>query len=91
MTSVSRYATQKMTAEQFEDRILREGESFFASHYDVKTGGATTAEATKVWNDARDKLIDLKQDEAIQIVKKAMGIAADVCIYTNNNLVVETI
>ena len=28
---------------------------------------------------------------AKEIVKKAMGIAADVCIYTNNNLVVETI
>jgi len=34
-------------------------------------------------------LIDVKGMNAEKIARKAMGIAADICVYTNNNLVVE--
>ncbi len=36
-------------------------------------------------------LIDQKGMSAEDIVKKAMGIAADICVYTNDNLVMEKI
>lgn len=39
---------------------------------------------------AAKALIDQKLD-AEEIGKKALGIAADICVYTNNNLTVETI
>ena len=36
-------------------------------------------------------LIDIDNLEAEEIARKAMRIAGDMCVYTNHNLVVETI
>ena len=36
-------------------------------------------------------LIDIKDLDAETIARKAMGIAADICVYTNNSLTVETL
>jgi ATP-dependent HslUV protease subunit HslV len=36
-------------------------------------------------------LLDVKGYEAVDIVKKAMAITADICIYSNNNITIETI
>jgi ATP-dependent HslUV protease subunit HslV len=36
-------------------------------------------------------LIDIKDLDAISVAKKAMSIAADICVYTNNNLTIETL
>ena len=36
-------------------------------------------------------LIDLEDMDAETIARKAMGIAADICVYTNNSLVIESL
>ncbi len=36
-------------------------------------------------------LVDQKDLEAIDIVKKSMRIASEICVYTNNNLVIESL
>ncbi len=36
-------------------------------------------------------LIDVKEISAEEIVKKSMKIASDLCVYTNNNLIIETL
>ena len=36
-------------------------------------------------------LIEIDGIEAEEIVKKSMKIAADLCVYTNNNLIIETL
>lgn len=36
-------------------------------------------------------LIDIKGLDALSVTKKAMSIAADICVYTNNNLTIETL
>lgn len=36
-------------------------------------------------------LIDLEDMDAEKIARKAMGIAADICVYTNNSLVIESL
>lgn len=36
-------------------------------------------------------LVDIKELDAEEIVKKSMKIAADLCVYTNSNIVIETI
>ncbi|HYM29992.1 MAG TPA: ATP-dependent protease subunit HslV [Candidatus Cybelea sp.] len=36
-------------------------------------------------------LIDLSDMDAEAIARKAMGIAADICVYTNNNIVIESL
>jgi len=36
-------------------------------------------------------LIEVDGMEAEEIVKKSMKIAADLCVYTNNNLIIETL
>jgi ATP-dependent HslUV protease subunit HslV len=40
---------------------------------------------------AASALIDLDDMDAESIARKAMGIAADICVYTNNNIVVESL
>jgi ATP-dependent HslUV protease subunit HslV len=40
---------------------------------------------------AAKALIDVKGMDAKKIVEKSMGIAADICVYTNNNLTIEEI
>ena len=36
-------------------------------------------------------LIDRDDMDAEAIARKAMGIAADICVYTNNNVIVESL
>ena len=36
-------------------------------------------------------LVDLDDLDARQIAEKAMGIAADICVYTNTNLTIESL
>ena len=36
-------------------------------------------------------LVDMDDMDAEAIARKAMGIAADICVYTNNNVVVESL
>ncbi|TVQ82497.1 MAG: ATP-dependent protease subunit HslV [Micavibrio sp.] len=48
----------------------------------IGSGGAYALSAARA-------LIDLKDMDAEKIVKKSMKIAADICVYTNNNLVIE--
>ncbi|MDX2082622.1 MAG: ATP-dependent protease subunit HslV [Rickettsiales bacterium] len=36
-------------------------------------------------------LIEIKEIDAEEIIKKSMKIAADLCVYTNNNLIIETL
>jgi ATP-dependent HslUV protease subunit HslV len=36
-------------------------------------------------------LVDLDDMDAEAIARKAMGIAADICVYTNNSLVLESL
>ena len=40
---------------------------------------------------AASALIDIDDMDAESIARKAMGIAADICVYTNNNIVVESL
>ncbi|MDA9231135.1 ATP-dependent protease subunit HslV [Rickettsiales bacterium] len=40
---------------------------------------------------AAKALIDIKDIEAEEIVRKSMKIASDLCVFTNNNLVIETL
>ena len=40
---------------------------------------------------AASALIDLDEMDAEAIARKAMGIAADICVYTNNALVIESL
>ena len=40
---------------------------------------------------AAKALIDIKGIEVEEIIKKSMKIASDLCIYTNNNIIIETI
>ena len=40
---------------------------------------------------AAKALVDIKDISAEEIVKKSMKIASDLCVYTNNNLVIETL
>jgi ATP-dependent HslUV protease, peptidase subunit HslV len=40
---------------------------------------------------AASALIDIDDMDAEAIARKAMGIAADICVYTNNNIVVESL
>ena len=40
---------------------------------------------------ARDRLMPLVYDELQRIARRAMAIAADICVYTNGNLTVESI
>jgi len=40
---------------------------------------------------AAKALIDVKGMEVEEIIKKSMKIAADLCVYTNNNIIIETI
>lgn len=40
---------------------------------------------------AAKALVDIKEIEVEEIVRKSMKIAADLCVYTNNNIVIETL
>lgn len=40
---------------------------------------------------AAKALIDIKSMNAVEIAKKSMAIAADLCVYTNNNVIIEEI
>jgi ATP-dependent HslUV protease subunit HslV len=40
---------------------------------------------------AAKALVDIKGMEVEEIIKKSMKIAADLCVYTNNNIIIETI
>lgn len=50
----------------------------------IGSGGAFALSAARA-------LVDLEAMSAEEIARKAMAIAADICIYTNENVVVETI
>jgi ATP-dependent HslUV protease, peptidase subunit HslV len=50
----------------------------------IGSGGAYALSAARA-------LIDLDEMDAEAIARKAMGIAADICVYTNNALVIESL
>ena len=50
----------------------------------IVSGGAYALSAARA-------LIDLDEMDAEAIARKAMGIAADICVYTNNALVIESL
>ncbi len=50
----------------------------------IGSGGAYAKSAAKA-------LLDVEQYNAEQIAKKAMNIAADICVYSNHNIIIETI
>jgi ATP-dependent HslUV protease subunit HslV len=50
----------------------------------IGSGGAFALSAARA-------LVDLEAMSAEEIARKAMAIAADICIYTNENVVLETI
>lgn len=50
----------------------------------IGSGGSYAVSAARA-------LIDVPNMDALQIAKKAMKVAADICIYTNHNFVTETI
>jgi ATP-dependent HslUV protease subunit HslV len=50
----------------------------------IGSGGAFALSAARA-------LVDLEAMSAEEIARKAMAIAADICIYTNANVVLETI
>lgn len=50
----------------------------------IGSGGAFALSAARA-------LIDVKDFSARQIAEKAMSIAADICVYTNRNVIIETI
>ncbi len=55
---------------------------------------AATNEDIKRWKELGKKtraLIDIANMDAKEIVKKSMKIASDLCVYTNNNVIIEEI
>jgi ATP-dependent HslUV protease subunit HslV len=50
----------------------------------IGSGGPFAQSAAMAYLDGSDL-------DAEQIVRKSLGIAADICIYTNNNIVIETL
>jgi ATP-dependent HslUV protease subunit HslV len=50
----------------------------------IGSGGAYALAAARA-------LIDTKNSDAVKIAKKAMEIAAGICVYTNNNVIIESL
>jgi ATP-dependent HslUV protease, peptidase subunit HslV len=50
----------------------------------IGSGGTYAKSAAKA-------LLDVKEYDATKIAKKAMNIAADICVYSNHNIIIETI